>query len=97
MTPRRSRNDTTTPGRATLARRALVVSAPGQWPRWSRVVGLIGSPAGIEHAAETHELGLFTPEEMVGAFTAAGFQVEHDAEGITGRGLYVGSRDLPGM
>ena len=41
------------------------------------------------HASEIHELGLFTPEEMHGAFEANGLVVEHDPKGLTGRGLYV--------
>lgn len=53
---------------------------------------LIGTPEGTEHVVEHHELGLYTVEEMTGAFTAAGLDVQHDPEGLTGRGLYVASK-----
>lgn len=41
------------------------------------------------HASEVHELGLFTPAEMRSAFEANALLVEHDPQGLTGRGLYV--------
>jgi trans-aconitate methyltransferase len=47
-------------------------------------------PEGTRRAAELHELGLFTVEEMRGAFAAAGFAVSYDATGLTDRGLYIG-------
>jgi trans-aconitate methyltransferase len=51
---------------------------------------LLGSPNGIEHREERHELGLFTSEDMLGSFAEAGFEcVEHDPQGLTGRGMYV--------
>ena len=50
---------------------------------------LIGRDTGIEHASETHELGLFTIEEMKASFVAAGFSAEFDSDGLCGRGLYV--------
>jgi SAM-dependent methyltransferase len=40
-------------------------------------------------ASEVHELGLFTTEELVEAFRNAGLDVEYDAKGLTGRGLFV--------
>lgn len=49
---------------------------------------LIGRPAGIEHATEVHELGLFTTEEMLNAFTSAGLSAKHDPHGVDGRGLF---------
>jgi SAM-dependent methyltransferase len=53
---------------------------------------LIGTSGGVQHCAETHELGLFTRDEMTAAFDQAGLAVDHDPEGLTGRGLYVGRR-----
>jgi ubiquinone/menaquinone biosynthesis C-methylase UbiE len=53
---------------------------------------LIGTPEGTEHFVERHELGLFEGEEMQAAFTAVGLEVGYDAEGLTGRGLYIGRR-----
>ena len=47
-------------------------------------------PEGVTHATEHHELGLFTVDEMIGAFAAAGLSVSYDPAGLTGRGLYLG-------
>ena len=44
------------------------------------------------HLSEVHELGLFTTEEMTQAFHAAGLNVEHDAKGLIGRGLFIAKR-----
>jgi SAM-dependent methyltransferase len=53
---------------------------------------LIGTPEGTEHFVERHELGLFEIDEMRAAFVEAGLQVTYDAEGLTGRGLFLGRR-----
>ena len=50
---------------------------------------LVGTPEGIDRFTERHELGLFTVEQMLAAFREAGLEVEHDPEGLMGRGLYV--------
>src|SRR5262245_39249409 len=43
----------------------------------------------VHHMNEVHELGLFTTEELMDACRAAGLDAQHDAEGLTGRGLFV--------
>ena len=50
---------------------------------------LIGTPAGIETFSERHAAALFTDEEYRQAFVAAGLVVDHDPEGLIGRGLYI--------
>jgi SAM-dependent methyltransferase len=51
---------------------------------------LIGTPEGVQHLQETHELALFTEDEMRVGLEAGGLElVEYDSEGLTGRGLYV--------
>jgi ubiquinone/menaquinone biosynthesis C-methylase UbiE len=44
---------------------------------------------GTRQETEVHELGLFTVEEMLDAFRAAGLQATYDPAGLIGRGLYV--------
>lgn len=39
--------------------------------------------------SEVHELGLFTTEEVMTTFRDAGLDVQHDPEGLTGRGLFI--------
>ena len=51
---------------------------------------LIGTPKGIERQEEIHEMGLFTHAEYLNVFQIAGLEVVHDAEGLDGRGLYIG-------
>jgi len=43
----------------------------------------------VRRVSEVHELGLFTTEEMMRAFGAARLHVDHDPEGLTGRGLFI--------
>ena len=51
---------------------------------------LVGTPDGVEHFTERHELGLFTIEQQLAAFRAADLEAEHDPEGPMRRGLYIG-------
>jgi SAM-dependent methyltransferase len=51
---------------------------------------LVLTAEGVERFEEPHELRLFTHDENTAAFGAAGLEVEHDPEGLMGRGLYIG-------
>ena len=53
---------------------------------------LIGTPAGIQRRSEVHEMGLFSAESLRSAMSAAGLEVEHDADGLMGRGSWIGTR-----
>lgn len=53
---------------------------------------LVATPQGTEHFVERHELGLFEQEEMAAAFEVAGLKAAYDADGLTGRGLYIARR-----
>ena len=56
---------------------------------------LVATPTGVEHFTEHHELALFTDAQYRDAFAGAGLHVEHDPVGLTGRGLYIGTRRGP--
>jgi SAM-dependent methyltransferase len=66
---------------------------------WSRVQDgisildfhyLVGTDAGVRHLQETHELALFTQEEMVEGLRAGGLELEEYRDpGLTDRGLYL--------
>jgi SAM-dependent methyltransferase len=51
---------------------------------------LVGTSEGVEVFTERHEAVLLTDEEYRAAFTAAGLSVEHDDQGLMGRGLFLG-------
>jgi SAM-dependent methyltransferase len=51
---------------------------------------LVGTPQGIEYFTERREVGLFTHEEYLAAFSKAGLEVHHNPEGLFGRGIYLG-------
>lgn len=53
---------------------------------------LVATRDGVEHFTERHEIAMFTHDEYVGSIGAAGLRVEHDPDGLMGRGLYVGIR-----
>lgn len=53
---------------------------------------VVGTPEEVESFVEVHELGMFSHDQYLDAFRAAGLEVEHDPEGLIGRGLYFGTR-----
>jgi SAM-dependent methyltransferase len=53
---------------------------------------MLGTPEGVEEWREWHELCLFTVEEMRSALAATGLAIEHDPDGLMGRGLWIGTR-----
>jgi SAM-dependent methyltransferase len=53
---------------------------------------LVGTPAGVEHFIERHEVGMFTSDQYLEAVREAGLDPEWDDEGLMGRGLVLGRR-----
>jgi SAM-dependent methyltransferase len=56
---------------------------------------MIGTSSGIERRSERHTLGLFTRDQMEGAFRAASLSVEWRDADLRRRGAYVGQRASP--
>ena len=54
---------------------------------------LVGTPEGTEYLVEHHELGLFEVKEMISVMEEVGLTVQYDADGLTGRGLYIGRKN----
>lgn len=52
---------------------------------------LVSSREGVDYLIDTHELFLFTDDEYSAAFVKAGLRTEYDAEGLMGRGLFIGA------
>lgn len=54
---------------------------------------LVGTPdEGVRNFVEEHKLRLTSREEMTEAFRQAGFEVSFEEKGLTGRGMYYGSK-----
>ncbi len=53
---------------------------------------LVGTPQGIEHFTELHELGLFTRAEHLQALADTGLESGYDPQGLMDRGLYIAIR-----
>jgi len=56
---------------------------------------LIGTLGKIRRETETHEMGLFTREEMGRCFNEAGLSFKFDPDGLSGRGLYIARKARP--
>ena len=90
------------PGRASMTQvnkpdlKIVRMSHSGQRGKTSSIEFqyLIGTPKGIEHSVEIHELGLFTHKEYMNAFKAAGLNITHDPKGLDGRGLYIATKSI---
>lgn len=55
---------------------------------------LVGTPEGVQYLTERHEMALFSHDDYLAACRATGLDVVYDEEGLMGRGLYIGIRDL---
>ena len=87
---------TKAPGVNLVDRPDITIVRMSDWVRRDNLIVwtfhyLVGTPEKVEHFTELHEIALFTDAEYRAAFAAAGMTVTHDAEGLTGRGLYIGT------
>jgi SAM-dependent methyltransferase len=69
--------------------RATVSGLRGERISTTEMHYLVATPAGVEHFVEQHDPYLFTTDEMRAAFDAAGLEADYDADGLTGRGLWI--------
>lgn len=53
---------------------------------------LVGTLAGVGHFTERHEFGLFTDNEYRAAHNHAGLDADYHPYGLTGRGLYIATK-----
>jgi SAM-dependent methyltransferase len=56
---------------------------------------LVGTPHGVDHFTERHEMGLFAHGEYLEAFQKCELEVRHDPTGLFGRGMYIGIDQRP--
>jgi SAM-dependent methyltransferase len=56
---------------------------------------VIGTPDGLQHFVERHELGLFSSEDYHAAFAGASLEAHYTPDVLFGRGMYVASRTTP--
>lgn len=54
---------------------------------------LVGTPQGVEHIVEHHDLALFSYAEYCAAFVAAGLTTGYDPDAPGGRGMYFGVKE----
>jgi SAM-dependent methyltransferase len=55
---------------------------------------VVETPQGSQEFTEEHRLALYTTEEYQHAFEAAGISFDRDAEGLSGRSLYMGVKPV---
>jgi ubiquinone/menaquinone biosynthesis C-methylase UbiE len=55
---------------------------------------LVGTPHSVEYFIEKEEMGLFTHEKYLEAFSKANIAVDYDPKGLFGYGMYVGVKKL---
>lgn len=53
---------------------------------------VVETPNGTQKFTEEHRLALYTPQEFQEAFAEAGLELHHDEQGLSGRGLYIGTK-----
>jgi ubiquinone/menaquinone biosynthesis C-methylase UbiE len=53
---------------------------------------LVGEPTGVSGFSETHRLQLFTDEQYLAAFAAAGLRARNERSDLFSRGLYVATK-----
>lgn len=80
-----ARNDDMAVGRVTTSRRE------GRLVTMTFAFSVARPGGAVESFVEEHATGQFTVDEHLEAFAAAGLVVEHDPEGLMGRGLYLAS------